>query len=71
VAGRGKDHPYTLRHVNGLGVLRTKQERYEEAKALFDRTSEGRKLKLGEDHPYTLETINDLGVLRTEQPQYE
>jgi serine/threonine protein kinase len=67
----GKDHPFTLRHVNGLAVLRTKQQRYEEAEALFDRAMEGRKLKLGEDHPYTLETINDLGLLRREQKRYE
>jgi serine/threonine protein kinase/Tfp pilus assembly protein PilF len=66
----GKDHPFTLRHINGLGVLRTKQERYEEAEALFSQALSGRKLKLGEDHPYTLETINDLGVLRREQNDY-
>jgi len=67
----GKDHPFTLRHVNGLGVLRTRQQRYQEAEALFNRALTGRKLKLGEDHPYTLETINDLGLLRREQQRYE
>ena len=67
----GKDHPFTLRHVNGLGVLCTKLKRDEEAEALFNRALRGRKLKLGEDHPYTLETINDLGVLRREQGQHE
>jgi hypothetical protein len=67
----GKDHPYTLRHVNGLGVLRTKQGRYEEAEALFNRALEGRKLKLGEEHPYVFETINDLGLLRREQQCYQ
>lgn len=67
----GKDHPFTMRHVNGLGVLRTKQGQYEEAEALFKRALEGRKLKLGEDHPYTLETINDLGLLRRAQRDYE
>jgi tetratricopeptide (TPR) repeat protein len=67
----GKDHPYTLRHVNGLGALRTKQNRYEEAETLFNRALEGRKLKLGEDHPYTLETINDLGILYRQRQHYE
>jgi serine/threonine protein kinase len=67
----GKDHPFTLRHVNGLGVLRTKQQRYEEAKTLFNQALAGRKLKLGEDHPETLETINDLGLLHREQKHYE
>ena len=63
----GKDHPFTLRHVNGLGVLRTKQQRYEEAEDLFNRALSGRKLKLGQNHPYTLETINDFGQLRRKQ----
>jgi len=66
----GKDHPFTMRHVNGLGVLRTKQGRFEEAEALFRRALEGRRLKLGEDHPYVLETINDLGLLRRAQKRH-
>jgi tetratricopeptide (TPR) repeat protein len=67
----GKDHPFTLRHVNGLGVLRTKQKRYEDAKTLFDQALAGRKLKLGPDYPETLETINDLGLLHREQKHYD
>ncbi len=67
----GKDHPFKLRHVNGLGVLRTKQKRYEEAEALFNQALTGRKLKLGQDHPETLETINDLGIFHREQKHYE
>jgi tetratricopeptide (TPR) repeat protein len=67
----GKDHPFTLRHVNGLAVLRTKQQRYKEAEALFNRALQGRKLKLGDDHPFTLETINDLGILHRQQKHYE
>ena len=66
----GKDHPFTMRHVNGLGMLRTKQGRFEEAEALFRRALEGRRLKLGEDHPYVLETINDLGLLRRAQKRH-
>jgi tetratricopeptide (TPR) repeat protein len=66
----GKDHPFTLRHVNGLGVLHTKQQGYEEAEILFNRALTGRKLKLGDDHPYTLETKNDLAVLYKEQGDY-
>ena len=67
----GKDHPFTLRHVNGLGVLRTKQGRYDDAVTLFNRALAGRRLKLGEDHPETLETINDIGVLYMGQGRYE
>jgi serine/threonine protein kinase/tetratricopeptide (TPR) repeat protein len=59
----GKDHPFTLRHVNGLGVLRTKQQRYEEAEALLLEAHEGRRLKLGDTHPHTLESINNLIAL--------
>jgi non-specific serine/threonine protein kinase/serine/threonine-protein kinase len=67
----GKDHPFTLRHVNGLALIRIKQQRYEEAKTLLDRALAGRKLKLGDDHPETLETLHDLGILHREQGHYE
>ncbi len=67
----GKDHPFTLSHVNGLAMLRTKQQRYEDAEKLFNRALEGRKLKLGEDHPHVLETINDLGILHRQQKHFE
>jgi len=67
----GKDHPFTLRHVNDLAVLRTLQQQYGAAESLLQRALEGRKLKLGKDHPYTLETIKDLGLLRREQRRYE
>ena len=67
----GKDHPSTLRNVNGLAVLRTKQKKYEEAERLFHEALEARKLKLGDDHPATLETKNDLALLYKEQERYE
>jgi len=67
----GKDHPFTLRHVNDLGVLRARQHQYGEAESLLQRALEGRKRKLGKDHPYTLATIKDLGLLRREQRHYE
>jgi serine/threonine protein kinase len=67
----GKDHPSTLRNVNGLAVLRTKQKKYEEAERLFHEALEARKLKLGDDHPHTLETKNDLAVLYKEQAKYQ
>jgi hypothetical protein len=43
----GKDHPLTLRNVNGLAVLRTKQKQYEDSERLFHEALEARKLKLG------------------------
>ncbi|MBC8217407.1 MAG: tetratricopeptide repeat protein [Planctomycetes bacterium] len=67
----GKDHPYTLRHVNGLAIIRIKQQRYEEAKTLLERSLEGRKLKLGENHPNTIRTIHYLGILYRELGQYD
>ena len=67
----GKDHPYTLRHVNGLAIIHIKQQRYEEAKTLLGRALEGRKLKLGEDHPNTIRTIHYLGILYREQGEYD
>jgi len=67
----GKDHPWMLRNVNGLAIIRIKQQRYEEAKTLLERALVGRKLKLGEDHPETIKTIHDLGLLHREQKHYE
>jgi tetratricopeptide (TPR) repeat protein len=67
----GKENPSTLRNINGLAVLRTKQKQYEEAKRLFDEVLEARKRKLGEEHPHTLETKNDLAVLYKEQGLYD
>ena len=63
----GKGHPWTLRNVNALGVLRTKQKRCEEAETLLDEALTGQQVKLGPDHPDTLMTIHDFGVLRREQ----
>ena len=67
----GKDHPFTLRHVNGLGVLRTQQGQYEEAKTLSSRAAGGRKTKLGPDHPHTLETVHELGMLYVAKEDHE
>jgi tetratricopeptide (TPR) repeat protein len=67
----GKDHPYMLRHVNGLAIVRIKQQRYEEAKTLLEQTLEGRKLKLGEDHPNTIRAIHYFGILYREQGQFD
>jgi len=52
-------------------VLRTKQERYNEAEDLFTEALEGRRQNLGDDHPDTLETKNDLAMLYKEQARYE
>jgi tetratricopeptide (TPR) repeat protein len=67
----GKDHPLTLRNINDLSVLYTKQKKYEDAERLFDEVLEARKLKLGDDHPDTLESKNDLAMLYKEQGRYE
>jgi len=67
----GKGHPWTLRNVSGLAVLRTKQEDYNEANRLFDEALEGQELKLGRDHPETLQTMNDFGILYRIQGQYD
>ena len=67
----GKDHPSMLRNVNGLALIRIKQQRYDEAKILLDRALIGRKLKLGEHHPDTIKTIHDFGILHREQGHFE
>jgi serine/threonine protein kinase/Flp pilus assembly protein TadD len=67
----GKDHPLTLRNINDLAVLYTKQKKYEDADRLFDEVLEARKRKLGDDHPDTLESKNDLAMLYKEQGRYE
>jgi tetratricopeptide (TPR) repeat protein len=67
----GKDHPVTLRNINDLAVLYTKQKKYEDAERLFHDVLERRKLKLGDDHPDTLESKNDLALLYKERGRYE
>ncbi len=52
-------------------MLRSKQERYDEADDLFNEALKGRKLKLGDDHPDTLESKHDLAVLYKEQALYK
>ena len=63
-----------LPYIDTLAVLRTKQERFPEAKDLFERALEIRKQKFNrwaDDHPGTLKTKNDLGVLYKEQKLYD
>ncbi len=67
----GKRHPTTLIALNGLAVLRTRQNNFDEAEDLFREVWDTRKEKLGDDHPETLQTINDFGVLRREQQRYD
>ncbi len=67
----GKDHPVTLRHVNGLAIIRIKQHLYEKAETLLERALAGQKLKLGHDHPDTIKTIHDFGILYREQGQFD
>ncbi|MFC1792599.1 tetratricopeptide repeat protein [Planctomycetota bacterium] len=67
----GKDHPVTLRHVDGLATIRIKQKRYEDAETLLERALAGQELKLGENHPDTIKTIHDLGIIYREQGQYD
>jgi eukaryotic-like serine/threonine-protein kinase len=61
----------TLAAVNSLAVLRTRQERFDEAQRLFEEVLMRKREKLDEDHPWMLQTINDFGVLRREQGQHE
>jgi len=63
-----------LPYIDTLAVLRTKQERFPEAKDLFERALEIRKQKFNrwaDDHPGTLKTKNDLAVLYKEQKLYD
>ncbi|MCK4439205.1 tetratricopeptide repeat protein [Candidatus Bathyarchaeota archaeon] len=65
------EHPVTLRLVNALAVLHTKQKQYDEAETFFDEALKGRQRELGDDHPDTLESKNDLAVLYMKQALYD
>jgi len=67
----GENNPHTLKYMNALAVLCTKQKRYTEAEKSFKKASEARKDKLGDDHPDTLESKHDLGVLYKELEWYD
>lgn len=59
----GPEHPDTLKAVNNLGQSRSRQNRREEAEALYRRALDGRRRVLGNDDPFTLVTMNNLADL--------
>src|SRR4030042_6550364 len=67
----GEDHPVTLRHVNGLAIVRIMQKQYQAEEPLLERALAGQELKLGENHPDKIKTIHDLGILYREQGQFD
>jgi eukaryotic-like serine/threonine-protein kinase len=75
---KGQQHQYSYGEMSlppstlgALAVLRTKQERYAEARELFEKVLDTRQGKLDDDHPAILTTRHEFGVLCREQGSYE
>ncbi len=63
VAKYGPNHPTTLTNENNLAFLYSDFDRYDEAKALFTRNIEKRRVRYGDKHPKTLDSMMDCGSL--------
>ena len=63
----GDRHPHVATSLNNLAVLRSNQNRYDEAEALFLQALEIRESVLGSNHPNTQDTKNSIAYLRTNQ----
>jgi len=62
----------TVLALNGLGLLRLEQGRFDDAQDLFKRGIEvGNSQLPGKGHPWKLKNVNGLAVLRTKQKQYK
>jgi len=62
----------TVLALNGLGLLRLEQGRFDDAEDLFKRGIEVGNSELpGKGHPWKLRNVNGLAVLRTKQKKYE
>ena len=67
----GSDRPDTLTAVNNLGSLLYAQNKFEEAKKLFQDALKGQEKVLGVDDPSTLTSANDLGMLLQDKGEYD
>ena len=67
----GSDRPDTLTAVNNLGSLLYAQNKFEEAKELFQDALKGQEKVLGVDDPSTLTSANDLGMLLQDKGEYD
>jgi tetratricopeptide (TPR) repeat protein len=59
----GDDHPDTLKSLNNLANVFTKNGEYDRALPLYEECLAGRKRVLGDDNPDTLISLNNLAVL--------
>jgi len=66
----GDDHPWIQYTLNGLGILYWNQERYEEARPVFERSLASIQLTHGDQHPYTASLMNNLGLLLIRMEDY-
>ena len=57
--------------MSDIGLLRTKQQRYDEAESLLRQALDGRQRKLGNDHPDYFESKHEHAMLYIAQSQYK
>jgi len=59
----GENHPDTLKTMNNLTLLYSRQVHYDKADSLYIECLEKTKSILGENHPDSLDTMNNLALL--------
>ncbi|MBX3373701.1 MAG: serine/threonine protein kinase [Phycisphaeraceae bacterium] len=59
----GIDHPYFATAMNNLGIIRTRQQRFEEGLALFEASLEMRRRVYGESHSEIANSLSNLASL--------
>lgn len=64
------EHTRITDTLHSMGVLRTRQELYDDANDLLIGAIAGRRRRLDDEHPKTMDSINALAVLRTKQKRY-
>jgi serine/threonine protein kinase len=67
----GLDHADTLASLDGLAMVRWKQDRIGDAVALARQAFDGRRLVLGAEHEDTLHTQLNLGLFLSEEKQLD
>lgn len=59
----GADHPYYATAMNNLGIIRTRQRRFEEGLALFEASLEMRRRVYGESHSEIANSLSNIASL--------
>ncbi len=66
----GTTNPATLRTLNQLGSMATRQGKYKEAEAFFSEVLEAERSRRGPEHPYTLSVMSNLAAAYEGQTKY-